>query len=460
MPGGRLLEVNADGTRVDAGETTIAMRWVWDEFFKAIGEKTETHLPLTRCLQLARYIWADGSTLDLHADLEKATLAIERFAGSREARAYRAFARHAAEVYRTAEETMLRAPAASGKALLVRGFKEGWGPFTRIGAHRSLAGTLASFFEDPRLRQLFGHDAGQVGLTPDTASGTLTLLSHLDRDCTYRTTADIKTLAWSLERVATRMGVKFLYGEAATQIAIENGAVLGVATGARFIEAKAVVFAGELASLQSGELGREAAASMGRHTPSFRERTLSAIVSAGVARIHGARLPWRTVFFAGDAREEWKSLAQGRLPSSSTLTLSLQDRKLDGERESDGASERVVIHAYAPAVGAALGPEELAQFEWDERTRERLLQHGLTLSWKSRETKTPRTYAQLFPGSEGALFGLHERGPLSALRLPGARTNIRGLSVAARGVHPGPSLSFACLRGRRAAEDVLGSLAR
>lgn len=460
VPGGRLLETNADGTRVDAGETTIAMRWVWDEFFQAIGEKTETHLQLTRVLQLARHIWSDGSTLDLDADMHASTLAIERFAGSREARAYRAFARHAAEVYRTAEASWLRAPAATGKALLLRGLKEGWGPFTRIGAHRSLTRTVASFFEDPRLRQLFGHYATNVGLTPDVASGTLALLSHLDRDATYRTTTDMKTFAWGLERVATRLGIKFLYGEPATQISIENGAVEGVATSARYIEARAVVFAGELASLHSGELGRAAAAATpkGRRAASFADRTLSAIVSAGTARIHGARLPWRTIFFSQDAQDEWKSLSHGRMPHSSTLTLALQDRAQ--ERASDGASERVVLHALAPAIGASLGGDELANLEWEERTRERLLQHGLTLSWKSRETRTPRSYAQTFPGSEGALFGLYERGPLHALRLPAARTSVRGLALAARGVHPGSALSFACLRGRRAAEELLATMPR
>lgn len=460
VPGGHLIEVNADGSRVDAGETTITMRWVWEEFFQSIGEKLDTHLPLTRVLSVARHYWADGSTLDLDADVETSTLAIERFAGSREARAYRAFSRHCAEVYRAAEETLLRVPATSGRALLMRGLKEGWGPFTRMSAHRSLARTVASFFDDPRLRQLFGHYATTVGLSPDTAPGTFAHLVHQDRDGAYRATGDLKTFAWSLERVATRMGVKFLYGEAATQIAIEGNRVEGVATSKRYLESNAVVFAGELAALTSGALGSAAAASVGRHAPSQRERSLSAITSAGVARIHGAPLPWRTIFFAEEEEKEWASLKRGHFPDSSTLCLTLQDRKGDGERTSDGASERVLLAAPAPAVGAAFGPAELAEHEWNEKVGARLLRHGLTLSWKNRETMTPREYAQAFPGSEGALFGFHHGGPLGAFRMRGARTSAHGLCLSARGVHPGASLSFACLRGRRAAEEVLSSLPR
>ncbi|MFO0662428.1 MAG: FAD-dependent oxidoreductase [Polyangiaceae bacterium] len=460
VPGGHLLEANADGTRVDAGESVITMRWVWDEFFQSIGEKTETHLSLSRVLRLGRYVWADGSMLDLDFDVETTTLAIERFAGSREARAYRAFARYAAEVYRIAEETLLRMPAPSARQLLLRGLREGWGPFTRVSAHRSLTSTVASFFDDPRLRQLFGYYAAHVGLPPGNASGTLSMLAHLDRDAAYRTTTDMKTLAWSLERVATRMGVTFLYGEAATQIAVEGAHVEGVSTSKRYLEAKAVVFAGELSSITGGELGDAVANAVGRHTPSQKQRTFSSITSAGVARLHGKRLPWRTVFFAEDAANEWECLARGRMPESSTLTLTLHDRASEGDRASDGASERAVLSALAPAVGASLGPAELADHEWEEKVGARLLRHGITLSWKSRETKTPRDYAHAFPGSDGSLFGPAGGGPLAAFRLRGARTDVRGLSLAARGVHPGPSLSFACLRGKRAAEDVIASLPR
>ena len=61
------------------------MRDVFEALFEEAGDLAGDHLTLTRANILARHAWADGSRLDLFADVDANAEAIGAFAGAAEA---------------------------------------------------------------------------------------------------------------------------------------------------------------------------------------------------------------------------------------------------------------------------------------------------------------------------------------------------------------------------------------
>jgi len=75
--------VPSDSGPVDAGPTVLTMRPVFEDLFESLGETLSNHLSLEPLDILARHYWADGTTLDLHADLAKSIAAVAATFGSK-----------------------------------------------------------------------------------------------------------------------------------------------------------------------------------------------------------------------------------------------------------------------------------------------------------------------------------------------------------------------------------------
>ena len=67
---------------------------------------------------------------------------------------------------------------------------------------------------------------------------------------------------------------------------------------------------------------------------------------------------------------------------------------------------------------------------------------------------TPNEFGEIFPGSEGSLYGLSSSKKVSTFRRPGVTTNVQGLYLAGGGVHPGPGVPMALFSGKHAAEVI------
>lgn len=465
-PGGKMRQVELGPRRLDGGPTVLTMRWVFDALFERLGQSLDRHLHLRRCEVLARHSWSPGETLDLSADLEQTVAAIANFSGAAEAARYRGFCRRAEAVYKTLDRPFMQSSRPTPGSLAWRVMRQqglsGLRQLLRISPFTTLWRELGRYFHDPRLRQLFGRYATYCGSSPLEAPATLMLVAHVEREAVWQVEGGMFRLAQVLAACAQQQGVRFSYGSEAHRLLMNQGRISGVELmDGRHLCADAVLFNGDAQALSRGLLGEPVLQTLrdNRHRPP----SLSALTWHFEAEASGTELTHHNVFFGPPAsyQAEFESIACGRLPEAPTVYVCAQDRTGDARPSRHGAhqAERLMALVNAPAAhGRHLTEPEIARCE--EQMWTQLSRAGLRLKPGSQAPvlTRPRDFAQMFPGSDGALYGPAAQGWRASFSRPDGRTPVPGLFLAGGSVHPGPGVPMAALSGQLAAGQICAAL--
>jgi 1-hydroxycarotenoid 3,4-desaturase len=451
--GGKMRTVDSPAGPVDAGPTVLTMRHQFDALFALADARMEEFVELVEEPLLARHWWLDGSSLDLFADRDRSVEEVRRFAGTREAEAFRSFSERAQRLFTGFEAAMMESarptlPAMTATVLRSPALIGDMAPLS------SLARSLVRTFRDPRLRQLFGRYATYVGGMPGSSPGVLQLIWHAEASGVWRVHGGMHKLAEALEDLAGKMGVDMRMGAHVTRVEIQDGRVSAVhtETGPK-LRVDAAIFNGDPRALRQGLLGaplRDAVPETAV-TP----RSLSARVWAFAAETAGPELVHHNVFFGEDPEAEFGPILDGKPPSDPTLYICAQDR---GAGTAPPALERFeIIENAAPTDQET--PEETDQCR--TRVFNRLTEFGLTFTPRPDASKvtTPAAFDRMFPASLGSLYGRSPHGMMAAFRRPTAKTTIPGLYLAGGGAHPGAGIAMAALSGRHAAEAIARDLA-
>jgi 1-hydroxycarotenoid 3,4-desaturase len=460
-PGGKIREVEVAGQRMDAGPTVFTMREVFDDLFAAAGEHFDSYVKLTRAHVLARHAWSFDERLDLHADLEESIASIAEFAGMREAMGFKAFATDAQRIYTTLHNSFIRASRPSPVGLMRRLPCQRWNELWRIQPFTTLWRSMARYFQDPRLRQLFGRYATYCGSSPFSAPATLMLVSHVEQAGVWYIDGGMYQLAVQLAAAAERRGVNLRYGSEVSRVCVQQGRVheLQLIGGER-VRADAIVCNSDTNAVAGGHLGPEVIS--GAHETHRNARSLSAITWNMVADTSGFPLAHHTVFFSGDYRAEFDAIFRRKqLADAPTIYICAQDR-CDGELPSAATgAERLFCLVNAPAVGDTHKLKSAEIDTCEARLVQQLARFGLRIDRHSTPalTTTPSDFSRLFPGTGGALYGPASHGWRASFTRPGSRTRIAGLYLAGGSTHPGPGVPMAATSGRLAAACLIEDFA-
>ncbi len=457
-PGGKMREVPAGEARIDGGPTVFTMKSVFEALFDRCGLNAETELNPTKLEILARHAWTQGGRLDLLADVAASTNAIGAFAGAREAAAYRGFAEETAAIYRLLDASFMRAPKPSVWRLPLNVLAQGAAiaDLFRLRSFETLWGALNKRFSDPRLIQLFGRYATYVGSSPLAAPATLMLIAHAEQRGVWTVAGGMHQLAQAMQRAAEGKGASFRFGTGVRRIVTGARGVEAVETdqGER-IPAAAIVYNGDAAALAAGLLGEPSRTAAGRPVP--RRRSLSAAVSCRFVATDGFPLTRHNVFFQPDYAQEFADIfGARRMPERPTVYVCAQDRGDAGLPSPGPERLQILVNAPAELGGRAPSPEEIDQCL--SRATQAMACCGLTLSPGPATLTGPQEFAQLFPGTGGAIYGQASHGMMSPFRRPGSRSRVPGLYLAGGSVHPGPGVPMATLSGWLAAEAILADL--
>jgi len=457
--GGKVDQWSAGGYRFDTGPTLLTMPDVVRDVFSAAGVRLDDHLELVRLDPLCRYRFADGSMLDASDDPAVMESRVAAFSPA-DAGSYRRFLEHAERVYGAAAEPFLFTPFGSLRAReLVRNARMA-PAVLRLDAFRTLHRAVASFFRDPRLRQLFDRFATYNGSSPYLAPATLAVIPYVEFHFGgWYVRGGMARLASALGDAARSAGAEIRTGTAVERIESASGMVSGVRlAGGERIAADAVVCNADAMYAQEALLDASGRSRTSRRAP---EPSLAGFVLLLGVRKRFEQLAHHNVFFSGDYEGEFRALVGGGdVAAEPTVYVSVSASADPGHAPAGGSNLFVLVNA--PHLGG--------RARWDDGGRSyrdlviRLLERrgleGLAGAIEVERIITPDLFATRYNAYRGSIYGTSSNSMFAAFRRPPNRSkSLRRLYFAGGSAHPGGGIPLVLLSGTMAAglvaEDLL-----
>jgi 1-hydroxycarotenoid 3,4-desaturase len=452
IPGGKVGEGTVDGVAFDTGPSLLTLPEVLDDLFRTAGSSLADELTLRTPDPAFRYLWPDGTRLDLHPDPADSLDSVRAALGAEAAEECAAFLAYARRIWEAAAPHFVFGPAPSLRRIVALG-PAGAAALTHIDPLRRMRPAIERRVRSPHLRDLFTRFATYNGSDPRRAPATLNCIAHVELGLGgHGVEGGMGALVRALVRTAERLGVEIRCGERVTAIARADGAALVHTAGGTVHRCRGVVVNADASHLSGELLPRQTSGASG--APSMSGWT--AVVRA---RRRPEGRPAHAVLFPGrDYLEEFVDIFdRDRPPREPAVYLCAQE----GAHGRAGWPEHepLFLMANAPAEPASgVRPGET----WT-RLREVVLARaraaGLIdpddeIVWE----RTPGDLARRFPGSRGALYGAASNSPLAAFRRPANRA-APGVYLASGSAHPGGGVPLCLLSGRAAATAAMEDLA-
>jgi phytoene desaturase len=228
--GGRAGVLRLGGFRFDTGPVVMTMPELLHAPIRAVGGDPERLVPMRRLDPGYRAAFADGSELHLRADMGALREEIRGLSGERDAASFDRFLDWLEALHDTEFDTfidrnldspldLVRSPAAALRLL-------------RLGGLRALGPTLASFFDDDRLRRAFGFQALYAGVAPAHARALFAVITYMDTvRGVFHPEGGMHAVPSAMATALADAGVPVHLGVEVTEVLRRgDGAVAGVAT--------------------------------------------------------------------------------------------------------------------------------------------------------------------------------------------------------------------------------------
>jgi phytoene desaturase len=439
-PGGKCARVVRGPFRWDAGPSLLTIPQVFRTLFATTGAPLEDELELLRVEPVTRYTFADGTSVELSADMPRAIEALEAWspgAGSDWAR----YLGTCAAMWRTSE-TFLRCDPAS---LLRRRGEPPHEPLDLMGALRirpwwTLRDLARAHARDARLRMVIERFASYAGADPRRAPAALAVAGYVEHAFgAWHPRGGLYELVLALARRLESLGGELRLRTRVERITVHDGCADGVQTAAGRLPADTVVTDVDEVIVRTSLLGTPAP-----RRPS--ERSVS-----GLALLLGLRgrtpdATHHSIRFPADPESELDDLYVHRRPvGDPTIYVCAPGVTDRSDAPADGEAWFVLVNA--PAVGGAA--------DWTAPEAALVDRLGVRDRVVELVRRTPADLERETGALGGAIYGSAPHGRLRGLLRPGQHVRgVRGLWLVGGTVHPGGGLPLAALGGRAVARAI------
>jgi phytoene desaturase len=463
-PGGRAGRIEERGYALDTGPSVFTAPELIADTLAAVGEKTEDRLTLVPLETTYRARFADGSHLDVHADVDAFAAEVEALCGPGEAVALRRYLADLAELYRLQLTTFIDRNLDTPLDLL--------GPelvqLARRGGFGRLSRHVERHFTDDRLRRLFSFQALYAGVSPYRAIAAYAVIAQLDIGAgVWHPVGGIAAVPRAMAAAAADAGVALRYDAGVRELELRGSRVTGVLLddGERLPADAVVVTVDRPETL----------------VPGFR-RLRRPVYSPSCVAVHvGVRSELagqahHTISFGTAWREVFDELTRdgrllgggpgarrGRIMTDPSLLVSMPSRT-DRSLAPEGGQVLSIVAPTPNLDPRSGGNPDLDWTTLGPRYRDEVLGvleqrgwTGLTGAIEVEHVDTPLTWAAqgMAAGTPFALahtFG--QTGPFRTPTLP--RRGPENVVLAGSSVQPGVGVPMVVISGRLAAERITG----
>jgi phytoene desaturase len=449
VPGGRAGLLELDGFRFDTGPTVLTMPELIGDALACVNEDLDDWLDLRRVEPAYRASFADGSSLEVIADIEAMAEQINSVIGARDAAGYRRFATYARRLYDVERadfiDRNLDTPFDLVRPSLAR--------LVAMGGFRRLAPKVNTFFDDERLRRIFTFQSMYAGRSPYDALAIYAVIAYMDCIAgVWFPVGGMHAVPTALAAAATKHGVEIRCNTTATKVEMSGSRAVAVHTsdGER-IAADVVVLNPDVASawdLLPAAVAPRRLAKLDYSPSCVLLLAGSSLPTSGMAH--------HTIHFGHAWRETFRELIEERVPARDPSLLVSVPTVSDPALAPPGKSSWYVL-VPTPNLDGATDWDSTGSGYRDQIVNrlERLGYDGFADAVEVESWTTPadwqrRGMAKGTPFSIAHSFG--QTGPFRPSNL--AFDNVVFVGT---GTQPGVGVPMVLLSGRLAAERVVGA---
>jgi phytoene desaturase len=428
--GGKCAELRRGPFRWDTGPSLLTLPGVFRGLFARTGAPLEDELELLRVEPVTRYRFADGSSVELSADLPRAMEALEAWAPGAAADWAR-FLGICAGMWQASERYLAGPPPwppTGGPADPRDGL--------RVQPWRTLRALARSVTADRRLQMVIERFATYAGGDPRRAPAALAVAGYVEHAFgAWHPRGGMQELVRALVRRLEALGGELRTGVHVDRVVLRGDRVAGVAAGGATLAADAVVTDVDEAVVRSSLLGRPRRSG---------QRSLSGLAVMLGLRDRTERGAHHEIRFPADTDAEFDDVFLHRRPVRDPTLYVCNPGVTD---PGDGESWFVLVNA--PAIGDAA--------DWHGEAARIVERLGVGDRVAEMAVRTPADLAATgAPG--GAIYGRAPHGRLAALRRPGNHVRgAHGLWLVGGSVHPGGGLPLVALGAGSVAQRIAAS---
>ena len=450
--GGKLAELRVDTPAgvftFDTGPSLLTMPQVFTDLFAATGDPLESVLDLTPLDPVARYTFADGTTLDACTDHAELCRRLDRALGGSAGADWDRLWRRAERIWAATNGPFLASPI-SGPATLLRQAVH-LRDLVTIAPWQTLRGLARSHLADPRLQMLLERYATYTGSDPRRAPAALAAVPYAELAFGgWYVRGGLRRIAEAMLSRCAELGVVIRTSTEVRSVTVSAGRAAGVQlTDGGRLGADVVVANADATHLYTdlvtvpGELTR-----LSRSTPS-----LSGFVLLLGLRGRTPGLAHHNVYFPVDYDAEFDAVfgldgGTARPVDDPTLYVSTPDDP--AARPAGHEAWFVLVNAPRHGAGAGAIDWTAPRLAEDYATLllSRLAERGLDIRDRLlfSEFRTPVDLAHDTRSPGGAIYGTSSNGPRAAFLRPANRSRLAGLYLVGGSAHPGGGLPLVVL---------------
>lgn len=452
--GGKCNVDQFDGCTFETGPTLVTMPFVLDKVFRTVGRRREDYITLRPVNPACQYRWSDGSRLDLPFALDDVIESIEAFAPGQGKQA-KEYLEHAREVYELTKDVFIFSPFDGFREFMKMKNLSMLPKLPRLRFASTLHKHNASYFTDPRLRQLFDRFATYNGSNPYKAPATLMVIPWVEIGFgAWYPEGGMYSIIDGLVRLATELGVSLHTNSRVASIVVKNKQARGVqlATGEVFS-------CGHVVSNADVYVTRKHL--LGLPVTEPRDLSCSGFVLQASVEAHDYGLAHHNILFADDYTREFAAIDDENFQDPQATIYISRSVAADASLASDNRENWfMLINAPANGVSPVLNSSESPK--WADQ-RERLVEQtlcrleafGLRPNIHAYNVRTPDTMASEWSSYRGALYGASSNSPLSAFLRPRQKSrDVANLWYVGGSAHPGGGIPLVATSGMIAAELI------
>jgi phytoene desaturase len=446
--GGKVNSVEASGYKFDTGASLLTMRHVLEELFIFAGKRAEDYLEIVPLEPVCRYFWTDGTRFDASTNLEKTENEIEKLE-PRGAGNFKRFLADARRKYEISEKTFLAHSLNDLPRLLRPKYLK---DLLAISSTQTLDAHVKSYFESPKLRQLFNRFATYNGSSPFQAPATFALIPYVEFGLgAWYVKGGMYEIPKALARLANELNVEIRTNCEVEKILVRNKKAVGV----RLVNGGDLESDFVIANSDAVETYRNLLPAKNARIENL-EPSCSGFVLLLGAKKRFPTLAHHNIFFSDDYRGEFEAIFKDLRPAKNPTVYVCATTRTDPTQAPAGC-ENLFVLINAPYTSARTDweKEKRAYRDLIVRKLENFGLDGLENSIDFEQIITPADFEKKYRANRGSIYGVSSNGIFSAfLRPPNKARELENLYFVGGATHPGGGIPLVLISGKLTAELI------